>query len=122
MRQRAKWGFTAAMGWGECASPAAGEYGIESLGARWMRGQSKPLRKGGRLSNTWGGVFHGSGLCRFRGIAPPTANCWSPIRTAKKTREDLSLCQMLSREGDYPFMICDQIDAPEEATAGETKP
>ena len=25
-------------------------------------------------------------------------------------------------KGDYPFMICDQIDAPEEATAGETKP
>lgn len=24
-------------------------------------------------------------------------------------------------KGDYPFMICDQIDAPEEATAGETK-
>lgn len=61
---------------------------LRAAGARWMRGQSKiRCARGGRLSNTWGrGISPEAGIMSFCAALLPTANCLSPIRTAKKTR------------------------------------
>lgn len=103
------------------------EYGIEG---RWRaldaRAIENTLRKGRPIIEYVGpGYFTGSGhYVVLRGIAANgellVADPNSEENTLHKTYR---FAEMLRQaKGDYPFMICDQIDAPEEATAGETKP
>ena len=103
------------------------EYGIEG---RWRaldaRAIENTLRKGRPIIEYVGpGYFTGSGhYVVLRGIAANgellVADPNSEENTLHKTYR---FAEMLRQaKGDYPFMISDQIDAPEEATAGETKP
>ena len=103
------------------------EYGIEG---RWRaldaRAIENTLRKGRPIIEYVGpGYFTGSGhYVVLRGIAPNgellVADPNSEENTLHKTYR---FAEMLRQaKGDYPFMICEKIDAPEEATAGETKP
>ena len=103
------------------------EYGIEG---RWRaldaRAIENTLRKGRPIIEYVGpGYFTGSGhYVVLRGIAANgellVADPNSEENTLHKTYR---FAEMLRQaKGDYPFMICDQIDAPEEAAAGETKP
>lgn len=124
---RAKWGFTAAMGWGAmrfacCWRSMALRAAGRALDARAIE---NTLRKGRPIIEYVGpGYFTGSGhYVVLRGIAANgellVADPNSEENTLHKTYR---FAEMLRQaKGDYPFMICDQIDAPEEATAGETK-
>lgn len=60
----------------------------------------------------------------FCAALPPTANCLvaDPNSEENTLHKTYRFAEMLRQaKGDYPFMICDQIDAPEEATARRDK-
>lgn len=128
MRLAGERGFTVAMGWGAMRFACCWRsMALRAAGARWMRGQSKIRCCKGRpiIEYVGPGYFTGSGhYVVLRGIAANgellVADPNSEENTLHKTYR---FAEMLRQaKGDYPFMICDQIDAPEEATAGETKP
>ena len=123
---RAKWGFTAAMGWGAMRFACCWRsMALRAAGARWMRGRSKiRCAKGGRLSNTSGpGYFTGSGhYVVLRGIAANgellVADPNSEENTLHKTYR---FAEMLRQaKGDYPFMICESEDVPVETAQKES--
>lgn len=128
MRLAGEMGFYRGDGWGAMRFACCWRsMALRAAGARWMRGQSKYAAQGAADYRIRGaGVFHRKrALCRF--CAALAAN--GELLVADPNSEENTLhktyrfAEMLRQaKGDYPFMICDQIDAPEERRPERQKP